>query len=216
RLMDVCATARAERETKVTLVFEHVDQDLKTYLDKAPAPGLPAEKIKVRGKLRPAPRLPPRECCRERGSHKERGRLGRAWGVRTGSLGSARTQGFPLPCSGSLLRLLMCQTRSLPAAPSWFSSARRRAPIPAGVQLFFPLPCSMIGLPAEDDWPLDVALPHCAFTARSPQPVERFVPELEQLGAQLLLEMLTFNPYQRISAFSALHHLYLQDRGPAD
>lgn len=47
--MDVCATARTDRETKVTLVFEHVDQDLRTYLDKAPPPGLPVETIKVRG-----------------------------------------------------------------------------------------------------------------------------------------------------------------------
>lgn len=54
RLMDVCATTRTERETKVTLVFEHVDQDLKTYLDKAPAPGLPLDTIKVG---RGAPRL---------------------------------------------------------------------------------------------------------------------------------------------------------------
>ncbi|XP_072423038.1 cyclin-dependent kinase 4 isoform X2 [Chiloscyllium punctatum] len=46
RLFDVCATMRADRETKVTLVFEHVDQDLKTYLEKAPSPGLPAETIK--------------------------------------------------------------------------------------------------------------------------------------------------------------------------
>ncbi|NXX76556.1 CDK4 kinase, partial [Urocolius indicus] len=46
RLMDVCATARTELETKVTLVFEHVDQDLKTYLDRAPAPGLPLDTIK--------------------------------------------------------------------------------------------------------------------------------------------------------------------------
>lgn len=45
--MDVCATARTDRETKVTLVFEHVDQDLRTYLDKAPPPGLPVETIKV-------------------------------------------------------------------------------------------------------------------------------------------------------------------------
>lgn len=49
RLMDVCATSRTDRETRVTLVFEHVDQDLRTYLDKAPPPGLPVETIKVRG-----------------------------------------------------------------------------------------------------------------------------------------------------------------------
>lgn len=46
--MDVCATQRSDQETKVTLVFEHVDQDLKTYLAKAPAPGLSADCIKVR------------------------------------------------------------------------------------------------------------------------------------------------------------------------
>lgn len=45
--MDVCATIRTDQETRVTLVFEHVDQDLKTYLEKAPAPGLPAERVKV-------------------------------------------------------------------------------------------------------------------------------------------------------------------------
>lgn len=47
RLMDVCASARTPHEAKVTLVFEHVEQDLKTFLDKAPAPGLPPETIKV-------------------------------------------------------------------------------------------------------------------------------------------------------------------------
>ncbi len=48
RLMDVCATKRSDQETKVTLVFEHVDQDLKTYLERAPAPGLSPGHIKVR------------------------------------------------------------------------------------------------------------------------------------------------------------------------
>lgn len=46
--MDVCATQRSDQETKVTLVFEHVDQDLKTYLERAPAPGLSPGCIKVR------------------------------------------------------------------------------------------------------------------------------------------------------------------------
>lgn len=47
RLVDVCTTPRTERDTKVILVFEHVEQDLKAYLEKTPAPGLPAEAIKV-------------------------------------------------------------------------------------------------------------------------------------------------------------------------
>lgn len=51
RLMDVCASLRTEQETKVTLVFEHVDQDLKTYLEKVPAPGLPILRIRVENML---------------------------------------------------------------------------------------------------------------------------------------------------------------------
>lgn len=51
--MDVCATQRSEQETKVTLVFEHVDQDLKTYLENAPAAGLSPTRIQVRSALIP-------------------------------------------------------------------------------------------------------------------------------------------------------------------
>lgn len=47
RLFDVCTVSRTNRETKLTLVFEHVDQDLTTYLEKAPDPGVPPETIKV-------------------------------------------------------------------------------------------------------------------------------------------------------------------------
>ncbi|CDQ94267.1 unnamed protein product, partial [Oncorhynchus mykiss] len=46
RLFDVCTVSRTDRETKLTLVFEHVDQDLTTYLEKAPDPGVPPETIK--------------------------------------------------------------------------------------------------------------------------------------------------------------------------
>lgn len=44
----MCTVSRTDRETKLTLVFEHVDQDLTTYLEKAPDPGVPPETIKVR------------------------------------------------------------------------------------------------------------------------------------------------------------------------
>ncbi|TWW65721.1 Cyclin-dependent kinase 6 [Takifugu flavidus] len=46
RLFDVCTVSRTDRETRLTLVFEHVDQDLTTYLEKAPDPGVPPETIK--------------------------------------------------------------------------------------------------------------------------------------------------------------------------
>ena len=67
----------------------------------------------------------------------------------------------------------------------------------------------LIGLPPEDDWTREVSLPQGAFSPRGPRPVQSVVPELEESGAQLLLEMLTFNPHKRISAFQALQQSYL-------
>lgn len=69
----------------------------------------------------------------------------------------------------------------------------------------------MIGLPSEEEWPEDVTLPRSAFSPRSQQPVEKSVPEINATGAQLLLEMLTFNPLRRISASQALHHAFFSE-----
>lgn len=46
---------------------------------------------------------------------------------------------------------------------------------------------SVIGLPEEEDWPSDVALPRHAFNPRPPQPIEKFVPDIDELGKDLIL-----------------------------
>ncbi|KAK2096325.1 hypothetical protein P7K49_025359 [Saguinus oedipus] len=45
----------------------------------------------------------------------------------------------------------------------------------------------VIGLPGEEDWPRDVALPRQAFHAKSAQPIEKFVTDIDELGKDLLL-----------------------------
>jgi hypothetical protein len=47
RLLDICHGQRREREMSLYLVFEHVHQDLASYLDKCPPPGLGQDRIKV-------------------------------------------------------------------------------------------------------------------------------------------------------------------------
>ncbi|XP_029088760.1 cyclin-dependent kinase 6 isoform X2 [Monodon monoceros] len=69
----------------------------------------------------------------------------------------------------------------------------------------------VIGLPGEEDWPRDVALPRQAFHSKSPQPIEKFVTDIDEQGKDLLLKCLTFNPAKRISAYSALSHPYFHD-----
>nr|UAL80555.1 cyclin-dependent kinase 4 isoform 26 [Homo sapiens] len=71
--MDVCATSRTDREIKVTLVFEHVDQDLRTYLDKAPPPGLPAETIKEMLTFNPHKRISAFRALQHSYLHKDEG-----------------------------------------------------------------------------------------------------------------------------------------------
>ncbi|XP_005297294.1 cyclin-dependent kinase 4 isoform X1 [Malaclemys terrapin pileata] len=226
RLMDVCATTRTERETKVTLVFEHVDQDLKTYLDKTPAPGLPVEKIKdlMRQFLSGLDFLHS-NCIVHRDLKPENILVTSSGQVKLADFGLARIYSCQMALTPVVVTLwyrapeVLLQSTYATPVDMWsvgciFAEMFRRKPLFCGNSEADQLGkiFDMIGLPAEDDWPLDVALPHCAFTARFPQPVEMFVPEMEKLGAQLLLEMLTFNPYQRISAFNALRHLYLQDK----
>ncbi|XP_019483141.1 PREDICTED: uncharacterized protein LOC109373595 [Hipposideros armiger] len=45
----------------------------------------------------------------------------------------------------------------------------------------------VIGLPGEEDWPRDVALPRQAFHSKSPQPIEKFVTDIDEQGKDLLL-----------------------------
>lgn len=48
--MDICHGNNFELEKQFTLflVFEHIEQDLSSYLQRCPAPGLGLDKIKVR------------------------------------------------------------------------------------------------------------------------------------------------------------------------
>lgn len=48
RLLDICHKPNPRNaETYLTLVFEHIDQDLACYLEQCPSPGLSEWKIKV-------------------------------------------------------------------------------------------------------------------------------------------------------------------------
>uniref|UniRef100_A0A2K5RPE5 cyclin-dependent kinase n=1 Tax=Cebus imitator TaxID=2715852 RepID=A0A2K5RPE5_CEBIM len=198
QLMDVCATSRTNREIKITLVFEHVDQDLRMYLDKSPPPGLPAKTIKdlMRQFLRDLDFLHA-NCIVDQDLKPENILVTSGGRVKLADFGLARIYSYKMAL------ILVVPTYATPV-DMW------------SVGCIFPLFCGnseadqlgkifdLIGLPPEDDWPRDVSLP-CGASV---------VPEMEELGAQLLLEMLTFNPHKQISAFPALQHSYLhKDEG---
>ncbi|XP_059499327.1 cyclin-dependent kinase 4 isoform X2 [Stegostoma tigrinum] len=211
RLFDVCATVRADRETKVTLVFEHVDQDLKTYLEKAPLPGLPAETIKdlMNQLLNGLAFLH---------SHSVVHRDLKPENILVTSRGQVKLADF------GLARIYSCQMALTPVvvtlwyrAPEVLLQATYATPVDmwsTGCIFAEMFRRSMTGLPAVEDWPEDVTLPRSAFPNRPPQLVKSYVPEIDDLGAELLLELLAFSPHKRISAFDALRHPYFQSQSP--
>uniref|UniRef100_A0A8D0CHG6 Cyclin-dependent kinase 4 n=1 Tax=Scleropages formosus TaxID=113540 RepID=A0A8D0CHG6_SCLFO len=212
KLMDVCATLRTDQETKVTLVFEHVDQDLKTYLNKAPAPGLPPERIRdLMHQLLHGLEFLHSHCVLHRDLKPEN--------ILVTSRGQVKLADF------GLARIYSCHMALTPVVVTlWYRSPEvlLQASYATPVDIWstgcifaemFRQPFyvrSVIGLPPEEEWPADVTLSRSIFIPVSPRPITKCVPEISQLGADLL-KMLTFDPLRRISALNALSHPYFQE-----
>lgn len=77
-----------------------------------------------------------------------------------------------------------CSLDLLPSSGLWWENSFCTA-ANAYVHVWFF--CSVIGLPGEEDWPRDVALPRQAFHSKSPQPIENFVTDIDEQGKDLLL-----------------------------
>ncbi|KAE8628091.1 hypothetical protein XENTR_v10007307 [Xenopus tropicalis] len=225
KLMDVCASARTDRETKVTLVFEHVDQDLKTYLSKVPPPGLPLETIKdlMKQFLRGLEFLH-LNCIVHRDLKPENILVTSGGQVKLADFGLARIYSCQMALTPVVVTLwyrapeVLLQSTYATPVDMWsvgciFAEMFKRKPLFCGNSEADQL-CKifdMIGLPSEEEWPADVTLPRSAFSPRTQQPVEKFVPEIDAIGANLLLAMLTFSPQKRISASDALLHPFFAE-----
>ncbi|XP_041102156.1 cyclin-dependent kinase 6-like [Polyodon spathula] len=225
RLFDVCTVSRTDRETKLTLVFEHVDQDLTTYLEKAPQPGVPPETIKdmmfqlLQGlDFLHSHRVVHRDL-------KPQNILVTGTGqIKLADFGLARIYSFQMALTSVVVTLwyrapeVLLQSSYATPVDLWsvgciFAEMFRRRPLFRGNSDVDQLGkiFDVIGVPGEGDWPDDVGLPRSAFSLRPSKPIGDFVPDIEDLGKDLLLQFLTFNPTKRISAYSSLSHPYFQN-----
>lgn len=74
----------------------------------------------------------------------------------------------------------------------------------------------ILGTPTEKDWPGVSLLPDFKssfprWEVDSSQVIKRLVSRLDEEGQDLLLQMLTYYPRQRVSARSALNHPFFKD-----
>ncbi|XP_061436973.1 cyclin-dependent kinase 4-like [Lethenteron reissneri] len=236
RLLDVFVDIRDEGGARHAVVCELVDQDLSTYLGKSPH--TPSHHIKeVTRQLLCGLRylhghgLEHRELTPRSVLVTASGRVKIAgWGLARFLDSASRA---PTPAvSPSWYRapeLLLLRVTCGPAAADLWSVGcifaemfTRRPLFPGGsdvdqlTEIF-----RLLGVPSLEEWPLGASLPHGAFAGlpAAPRALADSVPEVgpevgpdnENLAMALMLDLLTFSPRKRISAFVALYHPYFSE-----
>lgn len=225
RLLDICIGGRTARETRLTLVFEYVEQDLDNYLKKAPQAGLEPEAIRdiMRQLLKGVDFLHSNRVI-HRDLKPQNILITRDGKVKLADFGLARIYSFDMALTAVVVTLwyrapeVLLQDSYATPVDLWsvgciFAELYLRRPLFCGTGDIHQLNkiFDFVGLPTEADWPTEVALPLSSFRHRPPVTPRQIIPEIDGLAAEFLLRLLTFRPDQRITAADALEQLYFRD-----
>lgn len=220
-------------EKKLYLVFEFLNQDLKKYMDSNPPLELPLHLVKsflfqlLQGVS---------FCHSHRVIHRDlkpQNLLINEFGaIKLADFGLARAFGVPLRTYTHEVVTLWYRAPEILLGSRFYSTAvdvwsigcifaervTRKALFPGDSEIdqLFRI-FRTLGTPSEDTWPGVTQLPDYkgTFPKWTRKGLEELVPNLEAEGKDLLMQLLQYDPSQRISAKAALAHPYFSSMEPS-
>ncbi|PNJ87994.1 CDK3 isoform 3 [Pongo abelii] len=228
RLLDV-----VHNERKLYLVFEFLSQDLKKYMDSTPGSELPLHLIKsylfqlLQGVS---------FCHSHRVIHRDLKPqnllINELGAIKLADFGLARAFGVPLRTYTHEVVTLWYRAPEILLGSKFYTTAvdiwsigcifaemvTRKALFPGDSEIdqLFRI-FRMLGTPSEDTWPGVTQLPDYkgSFPKWTRKELEEIVPNLEPEGRDLLMQLLQYDPCQRITAKTALAHPYFSSPEPS-
>ncbi|XP_059154732.1 cyclin-dependent kinase 4-like [Physella acuta] len=225
KLLDVHHQAVSDKDICLSLVFEFIDQDLNSYLERCPPPGLGPDRIRdlmvqmVNGiDFLHSNRIVHRDL-------KPQNILITSDGIlKLADFGLARIYSSDMKLTSVVVTLwyrapeVLLTGKYSTAVDMWscgciFAELYLRRPLFKGTSEGDQLKkiFDVIGRPDLAEWPEDGVLTWTSFRPTLPPPLDSIIPEIDGLAKDLLEKLLIFNPERRIHAKFALHHSYFRD-----
>ncbi|XP_043480793.1 cyclin-dependent kinase 4-like [Leptopilina heterotoma] len=237
RLLDVCQgnylqlplednrSERVDRGLTLWLVFEHVERDLASYLSSCATTGINSctrqrmsKEILQGVDFLHSHRITHRDLKPQNLLVTSEGR------IKIADFGLAKTYDFEMRLTSVVVTLWYRAPEVLLGCPYatpvdiWsigciLAEINRLSPLFPGTSEGDQLDriFQVIGTPPRHEWPDNVSLSQTAFPERNVKPLDRIIPNINANGLDLIKNMLTFKPQDRITAAQALKHSYFSE-----